>query len=164
MAASARWMIQRENRRSGFWQMAELLDPTRQSLAWTNLSKMDRIGGRKPPEPSEWASIAKECKTAFAEEIEHLRPGVTVLTTSSIYAEDVAEVLAQFSFEPTLCEIDDGFTSVYTNGRSYVVSTKHPQGWGREQRKNVIELVRKLQLAVCFEKHESYSMFQGQNE
>jgi hypothetical protein len=144
VAASTRWMVQRENRRSAFWQMAEMLDPTRRSLAWTNLSKMDRVGGGIPPKSGEWASIAEECKAALTEEIENLRPGIIVLATSSNYAKDVANVLTQLQFTRSLVELNDGLTSIYRNGGSYLVSTKHPQGWAAEARNRVVELVKSL--------------------
>lgn len=148
VAASTRWMVQRENRRSAFWQMAELLDPTRRSLAWTNLSKLDRVGGGIPPKAGEWPSIAAECKAAFVEEIESLRPGIIVLATSSIYPSDVAAVLHQLQFTRDHVELNDGHTSVYTNGGSYLVSTKHPQGWAADARNRVVELVKSLHASV----------------
>lgn len=38
--ASTEWMISKRNR-SAFWQFVDKIDPTRQSIAWTNVCKMD---------------------------------------------------------------------------------------------------------------------------
>jgi hypothetical protein len=40
---------------SAFWQFADRIDPTRRRIAWTNICKMDRIGGKTPPKECEWA-------------------------------------------------------------------------------------------------------------
>jgi hypothetical protein len=137
-------MVQRENRRSAFWQMAEQLDPTRTSLSWTNLSKMDRVGGAVPPNLREWASIARECTAAFVEEVQNLKPGVIVLATSDIYANDVADVLNQLEFSRNHVGFNDKLARVYAKSRSYVVTTKHPQGWLAVDRDKVVELIRCL--------------------
>src|SRR3954452_2881997 len=56
--ASAResrdWMTGRKNK-SAFWQFVDRVDRTRETIAWTNVCKMDRKGGKRPPTEREWA-------------------------------------------------------------------------------------------------------------
>lgn len=147
VAASTAWMVQRQNRRSAFWQMAEQLDPTRQSLAWTNVSKMDRIGGGEPPRRYEWVTIGDICKRALAEEIAALRPGLIVMATSSIYSADVTDLLTSLSFVPGRIDFENGWTSLYESSGCKLVITKHPQGWPAPDRDRVVQLIKNLQMA-----------------
>lgn len=145
MAASTAWMVQRRNRRSAFWQMAERLDSSRQTLAWTNISKMDRVGGNVPPKPQEWAMIAEECKAALIEEIESLKPGISVFATSGLYADAISDVLRHFRFEQHTIDFDDRWTRVFRNDLGYLLATKHPQGWAVTDRDRVVQLIVKFQ-------------------
>src|ERR1700730_14447390 len=51
--ASTEWMIERRNK-SAFLQFIDKIDSTRRRIAWSNVCKMDRIGGQRPPTDANW--------------------------------------------------------------------------------------------------------------
>jgi hypothetical protein len=143
--ASKEWMIERKNRRSMFWRFIEKIDPSRQRIAWTNICKMDRKGGKRPPNPREWTQIAAPCIAALEEEIQSLKPHVTVFASSSTYGSEVKALLSRLNYEkddrtPNLAE-----TSLFRSPTGqYAVLTRHPQGWCRSERDPVIEHIERL--------------------
>ncbi len=139
--ASTHWMVSRANR-SAFWQLADKFDRTRRSIAWTNVCKMDRIGGQAPPNGREWASIAGISMTALAEEIEFLRPRMTLFAISDFCISDVKDLIRRSGFLPAKLPFDDGITRFFSHadGRG-VVTTRHPQGWSNENRDRVFSFV-----------------------
>lgn len=140
--ASVNWMISRSNK-SPFWQFADRIDFTRRSIAWSNVCKMDVVGGGRPPSPREWSQVASICMTALKEEIEFLRPRVTVFATSGLYGREVAATLTVLGFASASLPFNDGRTTLLTNasGQS-IFLTKHPQGWQRSERDRVIGAVQ----------------------
>src|SRR5260370_22137824 len=81
---STKWMIATRNR-SAFWQFVDMIVPTRRRIAWTNVCKMDRIGGQKPPTDAKWSDVADSCRSALTDGIESLAPHVIRLPTSGAY-------------------------------------------------------------------------------
>lgn len=144
MAASTAWMVNRENRKSQFWQMVEKLDPSRQSLGWTNMSKMDRVGGSEPPSVRQWAMIANESSAALVEEIDALKPGVIVMTTGDFAMEQVAGIISQYSFEQRRTDFDDGWTRLYQNDVCHLITTRHPQGWTAVDQNRVVAIAKQF--------------------
>lgn len=139
--SSSEWMISRRNK-SAFWQMAEGIDPTRHRVAWTNLCKMDRIGGRIPPKPYEWSQIREVCLKALAEEISSLCPKVVLFATSDYLRQDTVTILSALGFVEKKHNFNDGRTSllVARTGQQAVL-TKHPQGWLATERDKIVSYV-----------------------
>ena len=143
--ASTRWMIERRNR-SAFWQFVDRLDPTRRSIAWTNICKMDVKGGGKPPSGKAWLDIKDACIAALREEIAELAPRVTVFAISGAYRREVKAMLVSLGYAPFPAPINnDGWTAIYRGDKGQVaVTTRHPQGWPNSDRDQVINLVRSM--------------------
>ncbi|MER8440279.1 hypothetical protein NKH36_28455 [Mesorhizobium sp. M1312] len=72
-AASTKWMVEKRNK-SAFCQMIDLIDPSRRRIAWTNISKMDEVGGSRPLPANRWPAIAEPHLQALKEEIASLAP------------------------------------------------------------------------------------------
>jgi hypothetical protein len=143
-AASAAWMVGRNNK-SAFWQFVDKIDLTRRSIAWTNICKMDRVGGQRPPNDSEWSQVSGACIAALADEIVFLAPKVTVFATSGFYQSDVSGLLHRMSYAAVPVGFDDGWTSCFRSEEArYAILTKHPQGWDRAPRDCVIDLTVRL--------------------
>jgi hypothetical protein len=143
-AASTAWMVGRNNK-SALWQSVDKIDRTRCSIAWTNICKMDRVGGQRPPSAAEWSQVANACMAALEEEILTLSPWVTVFATSGIYQSDLRSLLARLEYRPVELDFNDGWTkcSQSPHGR-FAIETKHPQGWDGASRNRVIELTVRL--------------------
>jgi hypothetical protein len=142
--ASTRWMIQLKNK-SAFWQFVDQIDRTRRSIAWTNLCKMDRKGGKTPPSPRQWAQVHMPCIAALEEEIVALKPKVTVFATSGLYGDDVWKLLTRLSYQYIPSPLNDKWTRfAQSSGGQFVILTKHPQGWLNSERGRVIERLRAL--------------------
>jgi hypothetical protein len=138
--ASTHWMVNRINK-SSFWQMIELHAPTRQSIAWTNVCKMDRVGGGIPPTSAEWQQVRDACLEALKDEILSLRPATILFATSTYLINDIRYVLDELGFERSPNAIVDGWTSVWLHRSGpQAIITKHPQGWPTSNREAVIEL------------------------
>jgi hypothetical protein len=142
--ASTEWMTGFRNK-SAFWQMVDKVDPTRLRISWTNVCKMDQLGGQRPPSGAMWKEIADACMTGLAEEIGSLSPRVVLLATSGAYSADVRRLIADLGYRPQLLDFEDGWTSLFVDpvGKS-VIETKHPQGWPNTRRDRVVELVRQI--------------------
>lgn len=141
--ASTQWMIDRVNK-SAFWQMIDKVDRTRRTIAWTNICKMDRVGGVRPPNGREWQTIRDACLAALLDEISVLRPRTAFFATSDYVREDVVDILAEAGYTTTLPSPDSQWTTVLgrTDGAKAVI-TRHPQGWGTPHRDKVLDFVRK---------------------
>lgn len=132
--ASRDWMIRRENRRSPFWQFIERISPDRMDIAWTNVSKMDRLevsnGDAGPPSPKQWPVIAGPCLQALSEEIHCLAPALILFATSRFRAE-IKNLLAEHGFLKSRT-LGDGHTTIFrsANGTS-AITTRHPGYWRR---------------------------------
>ena len=130
---------------SAFWQFVDIIDPSRRRIAWTNICKMDRIGGKRPPSGREWSEVADISMAALAEEIESLSPKVIVFATSTTYKPEVNSLLSQLLYTPIRLPFDDGWTScTKSSDGKFAIQTKHPQGWDRNSRDRVIDLVLRL--------------------
>jgi hypothetical protein len=143
-AASTQWMVDRKNK-SAFWQFVDKIDPTRRKIAWTNICKMDRKGGDRPPNESEWSQVSDACMAALADEIASLSPHVMVFATSGIYQTSVSTLLNSLRYREAPLDFADGWTSCYRSpeGR-YAILTKHPQGWDRVPRDRIIAMTVRL--------------------
>jgi hypothetical protein len=140
--ASTTWMIERRNR-SAFWQLIDAVDPTRRSIAWTNVCKMDRKGGDRPPTGSQWRRVSEVCQSAIKEEINSLSPHTILFATSDAYRSDIEHLLHDLGYCRQALPFDDGLTSLYaTQTGARAVMTRHPQGWPSEDRAKVIDLVK----------------------
>jgi len=141
--ASTLWMVSKRNK-SAFWQFVDRIDFSRRSIAWTNVCKMDVVGGQRPPNGREWAAVADISIKAFTEELLSLRPKVCVFATSGLYASEVQPAVIGVGFKPVPMPFVDGWTSILENGQGQIVIfTKHPQGWASSDRDRVIELARR---------------------
>lgn len=141
-AASVEWMIEKRNN-SPFWKFAEKIDHSRKSVAWSNLCKMDKIEGDRPPDWREWPEVSSACMKAIAQEMRALRPKVTVFATSDLYKSDVDDLLDGFQYRECDIGFDDRYSRIYLNPEDRcVITTKHPQGWNTQDRDRVIDLVK----------------------
>ena len=144
IVASTSWMIERRNR-SAFWQLVDLIDPTRRTIAWTNISKMDERGGGRPPREQIFLRFSAACLRALKEEMLYLQPKVSLFATSHIYGRHVDTVLQNLGFVIQAAPIEDGITMLLSNRqRQHVLLTRHPQGWTRECRDRVVTVVKSL--------------------
>jgi len=141
--ASTDWMIGRRNL-SAFWQLIDIFDRSRRSIAWTNVCKMDRRAGDRPPSGEQWKQIQDVCLTALSEEIDSLAPHTLLFATSDAYRADVDHLLRLKGYMQQPAPFDDGWTGLYvTSEGSRAITTKHPQGWPSANRKMVIDLLRR---------------------
>lgn len=139
-AASCRWMLGRRNP-SAFWVLADLV-AQRESMAWSNLAKIDtRRAG--PPSARQWRSISDVCLAALTEEMECLSPGKTVLAISDYQASSVRSVLRHLGFVEQSRRPDLDRSTVFADlsGRLAVI-TRHPQGWRCDLRDPVARFIR----------------------
>lgn len=144
MTASREWMHLRKNPRSAFWQFIEKLDPTRRRIAWTNVCKMDRLGGTRPPSPREWRSVEAPCVDALVEEMTSLRPNITIFATGADYRSSVLAILDRLGFRNERLGFDDGVSRLFVeSGNSIALMTRHPQGWRTAERQHVLDLVQR---------------------
>jgi hypothetical protein len=142
--ASADWMIERRNL-SAFWQFVDCIDRTRQSIAWTNICKMDRKGGKKPPTLTEWRQVSEPCIASLEEEMVSLTPRVTVFATSGFYQSEISTLLFRLNFQPYELQFDDEWTTcARSSAGQFAISTRHPQGWSNPQRDRVVNLIKDL--------------------
>lgn len=143
-AASTKWMIEKRNK-SAFWQMVDLLDPSRRRIAWTNVCKMDEVGGNRPPPAHRWQGVSEPHQRALTEEIKYLSPRVILFATSGYCRDTISDVLEELSYRSQPLNFGDGYTRLKaTSGGAFAIETRHPQGWPNQERNRVVELVRKL--------------------
>jgi len=138
--ASRKWMLGRRNR-SAFWVFADLLEQ-RESLAWSNLAKIDTRRAR-PPSARQWQSISGACIMALTDEIECLAPGKIVFAISEYQVGAVLRTLRHLGYcqEVRDTELDRTLALTDRRGRLAVV-TRHPQGWRCDLRDRVASFVR----------------------
>lgn len=139
--ATRRWMVERRNPSSPFWVFADLLAP-RESLAWSNLAKIDtRRDG--PPGARQWKSIEEVCLRALEEEMRSLAPGKTVFAISGYQADSVGSLLRKLGFteQCPASDLDSTIVFVDASGRLAVI-TRHPQGWACEARDPVAQFIQ----------------------
>ncbi|WP_442921116.1 uracil-DNA glycosylase family protein [Mesorhizobium sp. Cs1321R2N1] len=137
-------MIERRNR-SAFWEMVDLIDPSRRRIAWTNICKMDEVGGSRPPPPHHWQAISEPHLRALKEEIASLAPRVILFATSGYCADTIASVLGNLGYKSQTLGFRDGHTRLAaTSDGAFAIETRHPQGWPTSERNRVAELAKKL--------------------
>ena len=137
-------MIEKRNK-SAFWQMVDLLDPTRRRIAWTNVCKMDEVGGKRPPSTRRWQGISEPHRRALTEEIKYLSPRVILFATSQYCGDTTSEVLEELGYRSQRLTFRDGYTRLTaTPGGAFAIETRHPQGWPNPERNRVVDLARKL--------------------
>ncbi|MGX8011840.1 hypothetical protein ACVDG8_024150 [Mesorhizobium sp. ORM8.1] len=143
-AASTKWMIEKRNK-SAFWQMVDLLDPSRRRIAWTNICKMDEVGGKRPPPAHRWQGISVPHQMALTEEIKYLSPRVILFATSGYCEDTISDVLEELGYRSQPLNFRDGYTRLKaTSDGAFAIETRHPQGWLSPERNRVVELARKL--------------------
>jgi hypothetical protein len=142
--ASAQWMINRCNKKSAFWHFADQITREREKIAWTNICKMDSGSGDRPPRKAMWDQIAKPCIAALKEEIRALRPHVTVFVTSGYCQDDVMKLVERLGYQPFPLTFSERHTTAFSSAGRYVIMTRHPQGWSKTGRDQVVELVKTL--------------------
>ncbi|WP_192357681.1 hypothetical protein [Mesorhizobium mediterraneum] len=144
VAASTKWMIEKRNK-SAFWQMVDLIDPSRRHIAWTNICKMDELGGSRPPPMHRWQRIVEPHRMALKEEIAFLSPRVILFATSGYCGETISHLLEELGYRTQAVNFRDGYTKLAaTSGGAFAIETRHPQGWPSIERNRVVELARKL--------------------
>lgn len=144
--ASTKWMVERRNK-SAFWQMLDLIDPSRRKVAWTNICKMDEIGGSRPPPAHRWRGLSEPHFTALKEEIASLTPRVILFATSGYCGDAVASSLEDLGYTRKALRFRDGHTKLTaTSEGAFAIETRHPQGWPTSERDRVVDLTRKLLL------------------
>jgi hypothetical protein len=127
ISASTQWMVQFRNR-SPFWQFIDKLDPTRRRIAWTNVCKIDRRGGDRPPNGSQWREIAEVSIAALSEEIDALSPKLTIFATSEAYRSEIHELLRKKGYVALDRQLSDGWTTIFSApGAKLAIQTRHPQ-------------------------------------
>lgn len=142
--ASTKWMIERRNQ-SAFWQLIDKVDPTRCSIAWSNVCKMDRRGGGRPPSGEEWQQVADACLVALGEEINFLKPEIILFATSKTYRSDIEKLLGRLGYRLSIRDFGDGWTTVFgAIGTPRAILTRHPQGWCRTAREKVIDYIHAI--------------------
>jgi hypothetical protein len=142
--ASKRWMTD-EGYRSSFWQLIDMVDRTRRRIAWTNVCKMDRQGGKRPPTGSQWKQVRDVCLLALGEEIHNLSPATVLFVTGNAYRCDIERFLDGMGYCQQPPPFDDGWTKLYaTRNGKRAVMTRHPQGWSTSNREKVIDLVKRV--------------------
>lgn len=144
--ASEVWMTQRRNERSPFWLFIEKIDPRRRSIAWSNVCKMDRIGGGTPPSARQWDGISALCIQALKEELSALKPKVTVFAISENYRSDVERLLALAGYEQHPSpNLRGELMSPFTNREGQVAFLmRHPQGWNGVDRDRALACIKRV--------------------
>lgn len=138
--ASQRWMVERRNP-SAFWVFADLMG-RRESMAWSNLAKIDS-NGSGAPNVRQWRSIEDICLKALAEELEFLVPGKSVFAVSNYHDDSITGVLRDFGFAQQSAGIDLESTRVFAGpSNRLAVITRHAQGWPREARDSAARFIR----------------------
>jgi len=98
-------------------------------------SKMDGIGGQAP-RGALWRQIVELCQQALIEELNHLKPKLTLFATSQDYRSEIEEVLSVSGYARSDLSLPkDGLSLGFSrsDGRLAVI-TRHPQGWPRTER------------------------------
>lgn len=143
-AASTKWMVEKRNK-SAFWQMADLIDPSRRYIAWTNICKMDQVGGSRPPSLRRWRGISEPHLRALREEIRALAPKVVIFATSGYCGEAISSVLEDLGYKSRALGFRDGHTKLTaTSDGAFAIETRHPQGWLSSERNRVVDLAKTL--------------------
>ncbi len=143
--AAVTWMLQRRNP-SAFWVFADLLSPSRELIAWSNVAKID-TRTPSPPNDRQWSLIGTPCLRALREEFETLRPARSVFAISDYQRFPVIGLLKQIGFSPMEASDELDGTEFLTNrDRQLVAVTRHPQGWSREPRNHVATFVRQWRI------------------
>lgn len=145
-AASTKWMVEKRNR-SAFWQMVDLIDPSRRRIAWTNICKMDEVGDSRPPPAHRWPAIAEPHLQALKEEVAFLAPHVILFATSAYCGATIASLLEDLGYKSRTLGFRDGHTQLTaTSEGALAIETRHPQGWPTSERNRVVHLARELLL------------------
>ncbi|MGH6754337.1 MAG: hypothetical protein ACREDP_19445 [Bradyrhizobium sp.] len=145
--ASTDWMMARANE-TAFWQFINPIAPTRRTLAWSNVCKMDQLGGRRPPTLGMWRSVAEVSVAALRDELTALSPHVALFVTSAFGKAEMDAMLSELGYCPQSTPIDHLARVSKTSAGRYAVQTRHPQGWQRAPRDEVRAYVARLLLAV----------------
>jgi hypothetical protein len=142
--ASEEWMKQiPKKNHSDFWRFVEEIDRERLKIAWTNVCKMDRADGKRPPSRHEWKMVSAPCIDALNEEIIGLKPRVTVFVTKGWWGEDdVWDLLNRLGYKNITSSADSRWTrcAKSSEGR-FAIMTRHPLGWLKCERNQVIRQI-----------------------
>jgi len=121
-------MLERRNG-SAFWRFADLLIPTRESMSWSNVAKIDRAGSR-PPTSRQWKRMSGACLAALHEEIVGLRPRKLVFATGDFARKDLSRLILSLGYRET--EAVAELKASFAGPRGIAAIIRHPQGWTRE--------------------------------
>lgn len=139
--AAAGWMLHRRNP-SAFWAFADQLVDSRASMAWSNVSRIDRRG-KTPPSTAQWRQVREPCLAALREELDVLRPGLAAFVTGRFCSKDIAEVLKGAGYRACPGSPTEGVLVLFdhASGRSAAI-LRHPQGWTCSGRDEAARLLR----------------------
>lgn len=144
------WRV--NNPRSSFWQVADNLASPKE-LAWTNIVKIDVPAAQdsrrgRPPQQGYWQAIAGYLIGALAEEIDQLRPRVTLFVTGA-YCREIVETALE-TCDYSRC-VSDEVGKIAIDARlwrsaenRWAVHVRHPQGTTSEWRDSLAEIVHRL--------------------
>lgn len=143
ITSSTNWMITKRNN-SAFWKFAELFDPSRKAIAWTNVCKMDEGDGGRPPTRRFWDAVADIHVQALAEEIDRLQPRLALFVVAGFGHGAIETALQDTGYRNVPSPIG-AETRMWENDHGrYALATRHPQGWSREERAPAVSFAKKL--------------------
>jgi hypothetical protein len=136
--ATSDWMreIETKNPNSNFWHFITRIDRTRESIAWTNVSKYDKKQS-KPDEPTQpdkeyWTRIRETCLTALREEITYFQPRLLLFAIGDYRRGEIQELLASLDYVRQSDDLKDDKTECHAKSETaqHAIITWHPQGKG----------------------------------
>lgn len=141
--ASYRWMVEFRNRR-GFWRIVDAVDPSRRTIGWSNICKIDRADGNTPS-LVEWKTIEEVSMTALSEELFTLGPKVTVMTIGYDHFRKSAEnLLRLLGLTESVAPFEEKRDLHLVNGAQHVLLIGHPQFWSETRVEAVANYISTL--------------------
>jgi hypothetical protein len=142
--ATLTWMTD-EDYRSAFWTFVEKIESNTRKIAWTNICKMDHENGRNPTS-GEFDQVADESMAALKEEMDYLKPHVTLFVINRRYSHRMNRLLNDLEFSPCRKDWWGHWLRLFQSPQGrFIVITRHPSRWGRtEERTRVIDRVKDL--------------------
>jgi hypothetical protein len=138
------------NPTSAFWQFASMLGPV-EELAWTNLLKIDvpTVTGKgrgRPPSPEQTKSLEDISVRALKDEINSLRPRITLFVTGAFQIQTVHKILDSLRYEAATQHVfaQGAGQSLWRSGKAYALLVRHPQGTTTEWRNGLVQLIQRL--------------------
>lgn len=141
--ASTKWMVEKRNQ-SAFWQFIDLFDSSRRSISWTNCIKMDRIGGTRPPNRTEYSPIWEISSRSLNDELDSLNPKLVIFSTSDYLLPELLKLLSARGFRAHNDQVGDRWTKTLASKSNLAILTRHPQGWRGGDRDRVVQFAKGL--------------------